>query len=185
MAYSFTLYEKKNSMIRILTAALLGTSAMTAVSYAISRKKNKQFREPDLLAKLLNRMIPDLEKRNAQLSGWLIHYGVGLLFSAIYDRVWAKAKMDPTLRSGLLLGGISGAAGALVWKTIFTLHPHPPANDRENFYGHLITAHLIFGAGAVAGYHLGERLSNKSSGRKHLPEDLKKSKSGSLILNSP
>jgi hypothetical protein len=158
-------------MIRILTAALLGTSAMTAASYAISRKKNKQFREPDLLAKLLKRLIPDLEKRNAQLSGWMIHYGVGLLFSAIYDKVWTKTKMDPTLKNGLLLGGLSGAAGAIVWKTTFALHPDPPANDREKFYGHLIIAHLIFGAGAVAGYRLGERVIKKIFRKKQLPED--------------
>jgi hypothetical protein len=145
----------KESMIRRLTAALLGTSLMTALSYIASMKKNEQFREPELLATLLQRIAPDLKKRHARLSGWLIHYSVGLLFSGVYDKVWTKTKMDPTLKSGLLLGGISGIAGSIVWKTTFIIHPDPPRNDRVKFYGHLIIAHLIFGVGAVAGYQLG------------------------------
>src|SRR5688500_6008828 len=103
-------------MIRILTAALLGTSLMTAASYAVSGKKEKQFREPELLATLLKRLLPELRKENAQVSGWLLHYGVGLLFCTVYDRIWSKTKITPSLTSGLALGGISGILGAAVWK---------------------------------------------------------------------
>jgi hypothetical protein len=145
-------------MIRILTAALLGTSLMTAASYVTSQKKNKQFREPELLATLIKRLLPELKKEDAKLSGWLAHYGVGLLFCMIYDRIWSKTKITPSLANGLALGGVSGVLGAAVWKTTFALHPNPPENDRENFYGHLLIAHLIFGAGAVMGYRLGNNL---------------------------
>jgi hypothetical protein len=157
------------SLTRILAAAFIGTSAMTLTSYGVSKVKNQQFREPELLAALLKRIFSNVKKEDAHRAGWLIHYGVGLLFCTVYDRIWSTTEIKPTLLNAVLLGGICGAGGATVWKFVFALHPHPPENDRKKFYPHLLVAHIIFGAGAAIGYRLPEKI--KSSGRIHPPED--------------
>jgi hypothetical protein len=142
----------------VLSGALAGTSAMTLYSYVLSSKKNKQFREPELLAILLKRLFPESKKSTTQMEGWILHYGVGLLFTAVYDRIWRKTK-GPSLPSSLLLGAISGLIGIGVWKKTFDLHPDPPSIHFKKYYGHLFVAHLVFGAFTALGY----RISNNAS----------------------
>jgi hypothetical protein len=152
------------NVFRILSAALVGTTAMTLTSYAVSTKKNKQFREPELLAMMLKRIAPTIKEESALRGGWLMHYGVGVLFSIIYDHLWSTEKVKPTITNGAVLGVLNGAIGAAVWKGTFKLHPNPPKNDRPNFYTHLIVAHAIFGATVELGYRLANQI------QKNLPE---------------
>jgi hypothetical protein len=158
----------KTNLDKIAAAALTGTSIMTLFSYEVSAEKNKQFREPELLNTLLKRLLPPGKKDVPGITGWLIHYGVGLLFSSVYDRVWKKTKFNPTIVNGLLLGVISGLIGAGVWKTVLELHPDPPKIKEERYYAHLILAHLVFGAFAALGY----RIKNPGNlNKKHLTTD--------------
>ena len=46
----------------VLLAAAAGTAAMTLFSYLVSRKKNKDFREPRLLGKMVYRAVPGIKK---------------------------------------------------------------------------------------------------------------------------
>jgi hypothetical protein len=140
------------SYFRVISAALLGTSAMTAFSYAVSEKSNRQFREPELLARMIKRLLPHTGNAVAQTEGWILHYTVGLLFCIAYDRLWRKTKLKPSVVSGLVLGGACGLIGMSVWKKTFELHPNPPATDRKNFFAQLLPAHLVFGAFSAAGY---------------------------------
>jgi hypothetical protein len=158
------------NLVRILSAALTGTTAMTLTSYAVSAKKNREFREPKLLAMLLKRLAPTLDKENARISGWIMHYAVGVLFATIYDQLWSKEKIRPTLANGALLGGINGVVGAAVWKSTFHFHPNPPVNSRERFYAHLIVAHIVFGAASEIGYRLVSETKPKTSGTNTVPE---------------
>jgi hypothetical protein len=134
---------------------------MTMFSYLVSEKKNKLFKEPVLLNVLLGKVkSSDLQRNDKNPEGFIIHYLVGLFFAAVYDQVWKKTKLKPTLQSGLLLGGINGLLAVGVWKATFKLHPRPPLIDYKKYYNHLLLAHLVFGAFTVLGYRLPD-LSDK------------------------
>lgn len=132
---------------KILISAVVGTSAMTLFSYLISESNNKNFREPELLGNLIERLPATTSdsKRVAQLASWGLHYTLGTLFVTAYDKLWKKTKVAPSLTSGTLLGAASGVVGVVGWKLLFESHPHPPANNLKPFFGHLILAHVVFG----------------------------------------
>jgi hypothetical protein len=136
----------------ILTAGVMGTNAMTAFSYLVSEEKNRQFREPELLEKLLARLAPQTNDRLASAFGWAAHYSVGVGFTTIYHSLWRQKKNRPSLFGGILLGGISGLLGVAVWSTVFYIHPDPPKINYKRFYAHLLAAHLIFGGVAALTY---------------------------------
>jgi hypothetical protein len=100
---------------------------------------------------ILLRRLPGVEyKSRNDVVGWSAHYGVGFLFVTLYHTYWKNHR--PSLASGLLFGALSGALGIATWKIAFRNHPLPPRIDFKKYYEQLFTAHLIFGAGAVAGY---------------------------------
>ncbi|WP_194776254.1 hypothetical protein [Pararhodonellum marinum] len=136
----------------LVKSAISGTSAMTLFSYLVSEKKEENFREPVILADLLSRLSPSLRKSDAIIEGWGLHYLVGLMFAFGYHKLWQTGKVKPGILSGSLLGAASGVAGILVWKTVFKLHPNPPAKNLKKYFGHLLLAHVVFGAFAGMGY---------------------------------
>ena len=138
---------------KILSAAVLGTTAMTLFSYLISDKKKKNFLEPDVLSQLINRIVP-IDKDHAELAGWGSHYSTGVIFATAYAKLLEVTKMKPTLLSGLLFGTGSGLLGMLAWKLTFKGHPNPPIKDLKGYLGHLLLAHMVFGTFATAGYNI-------------------------------
>lgn len=142
------------NITRILSAAVTGTTMMTLFSYLSSELTNRQFREPVILSKLIKRLPATDKSKKNNTDGWLLHYAVGFMFSVLYDRIWQKTRVQPTTTSGLLLGGVSGLAGAGVWKKTFDLHPNPPQLSFKKYYLHLLAAHLVFGAFTALGYRL-------------------------------
>jgi hypothetical protein len=52
--------------------------------------------------------------------------------------------VQPTVRTALTLGVLSGVVAVASWNLIFKAHPQPPETDFKRFYGHLILAHLVF-----------------------------------------
>jgi hypothetical protein len=128
------------TMLPIIKSGLAGTSAMTLFSYLISVKKKENFREPRVLADLISRLVPAMGKSNAAIEGWGYH------------KLWKTGRVKPGVLSGSLLGAASGVAGILVWKVVFKLHPNPPAKNLKKYFGHLLFAHVVFGAGAGLGY---------------------------------
>lgn len=141
-----------NFILIILLSALIGTTLMTLFSYSFSYIFNKQFKEPLLLNKLLNRSAWFREDSINRTAGWILHYAVGIGFVMIYYLLWNFAGVSPTLFNGSLLGFISGVFGVGVWWIIFNTHHHTPAIDKSGFFLHLIIAHIIFGIGATASY---------------------------------
>ena len=139
---------------KIIAAGITGTSAMTLFSYIISALKEKNFKEPELLSKLMFRIVPDMKKDESDIAGWNTHYLVGLAFAAVYAQLWSKTKMKPTPINGAILGGLSGLLAIAVWKLTFKAHPAPPKTDYKRYYGHLFVTHIIFGAFASMGYSL-------------------------------
>ncbi|HZV68437.1 MAG TPA: hypothetical protein VFG10_02805 [Saprospiraceae bacterium] len=139
---------------KVISSALTGTAFMTLFSYLVSDSKNKNFREPDVLANLLRSLFPDFDKQHATVAGWSSHLAAGILFTTLYDLIWENTKIKPNLVSGLLFGAASGLVGILIWKISFEAHPHPPIKDLKTYFGHLMLAHLVFGASSAMGYNL-------------------------------
>jgi hypothetical protein len=139
---------------KVISAAVTGTTFMTLFSYLVSETKNKQFKEPRLLATLLYRLTPQINKQMSQVAGWGIHYSVGFIFAVLYAEKWRAEENEATVRSGLMLGGLSGLFAIIVWRSVFTLHPVPPKINYKKYYGHLLLAHFIFGAFTSIGYNM-------------------------------
>jgi hypothetical protein len=137
---------------KILAASAAGTSAMTAFSYSVSALQQEEFREPRILSQLIQRLLPKQDKTLSAYEGWMLHYGVGTLFNVVYDQVWRKTGWKPSLRTGLLLGAISGLIGIAVWKTTLKWHPDPPPISFKKYGPHLLVTHLIFGVCSLAAY---------------------------------
>lgn len=128
----------------ILLAALAGTTSMTLFSYLVSRKKNKDFKEPKLLGKMVYRAIPDIKKRTAKVAGWSLHCGTGLAFTIAYKVLLDDTKLKSNLPEAVLLGIANGIVAVGIWGTVFILHPDPPEIHFKRFFGHLILAHVFF-----------------------------------------
>lgn len=130
---------------KIFLPATTGTSLMTLFSHFVSEMENKNFSEPQLLAAFEKRILPDLPNESALLAGWLSHYGIGILFTLMYDFWLVKNNKQPAFKTGFLFGAASGVAGIAMWKILFHIHPAPPALPLRKFFTQLFVAHCIFG----------------------------------------
>lgn len=137
---------------KILFAGIMGTSAMTLFSYLVSERRNKNFREPELLGQLIKRLPMKSTNQSAQIAGWGIHYAIGISFMACYSEIWERTGIKPTMASSALLGAANGVVGVTGWKLMFDAHPNPPAKDLNPFFGHLLLAHIVFGVFNAIGY---------------------------------
>ncbi|CAN5153771.1 hypothetical protein BH09BAC6_BH09BAC6_10300 [soil metagenome] len=146
----------------VLISGITGTSFMTLFSYLLSEATDKNYKEPNLLGKLIDNLIPGEEEEVTQIEGWLSHYAVGILFALVYVKLWEDKKIKPSLKNGLLLGAASGALAMLVWKFTFKAHPFPPKTDFKNYYAQLMPAHIVFAVFATLGYKLAKRMENKN-----------------------
>lgn len=117
---------------------------MTLFSYIVSEAKGKNFKEPVLLAALEKDALPEAAKEFALSAGWSTHYSIGIMWALLYEYLWQNTNIKPTVKSGLILGGLSGLTGILIWGFAFKIHPNPPRIDYRKFYGHLLLAHFIY-----------------------------------------
>jgi len=145
---------------KIFTSALVGTSAMTLFSYLISKSEKINFREPEILSQLIERLPKGHSKTTANITGWGTHYAIGILFVAFYSELWEQTKVKPSIRTGAILGAVSGLAGVAGWQTMFDCHPHPPAKNLKQYFNHLMIAHIVFGIFSAVTY---KALTYKSS----------------------
>lgn len=151
-----------------LTAGILGTSAMTASSYLVSYAKDNNFKEPEILGKLIRRLHRSMGNGASLWAGWGLHYLVGLLFAEMYTPLWQKDILQPTEKNGLVLGGISGLAAILIWKFTLEVHPDPPKLKFRKYAGHLFVAHLIFGLFATLGYKIASSCVTNMASRREM-----------------
>lgn len=128
----------------ILLAAVVGTTSMTLFSYLVSRKKNKDFKEPKLLGKMVHRAVPEIKKPEARVAGWFLHCGTGLAFTIIYKVLLDHTKLKSNLPEAVLLGVANGVIAVGIWGTVFMIHPNPPKIHFKKFFGHLVLAHVFF-----------------------------------------
>lgn len=144
----------------IIFGALIGTSLMTLFSYFLSKKTDRNFREPDIL----NQLLFDLQliefKKKPLIPGWILHYVVGFIFVVGFHVFWNVTTVNPSQISGSILGLFCGFIGIAGWHLIFKLHPKPPSIALKKYYIHLLVAHIIFGWGSAVGYKLNFFITN-------------------------
>lgn len=139
---------------KILFPTLLGTTAMTAFSLLVSKKKKRNFNEAKVLAEMLERLPDGPDNEEATAAGFGAHYLAGLLFVAGYVWLWEKDIVQPDTPTGAALGAASGLVGIAAWELMFTTHPDPPPKNRKRYFGHLMLAHVVFGIFSAAGYRM-------------------------------
>ncbi len=141
-----------SKQIKAFSAAILGTTAMTAFSYLFSYLSKDNTKEPTLLGKMIRRLFPGISRKHSRTSGWIVHYAVGVLFAELYSRVWEQRTPRETIKTGLIFGGLSGIAAILIWKFTMETHPFSPRIDFTTFALNLLLAHVVFGLFAAIGY---------------------------------
>lgn len=150
-------YLNSRNQLAVIISAVTGTTVMTFYSYIISLVQHKNFKEPKLLGKMSENLLPWVNSRESTIAGWCLHYLVGLLFAEAYAPFWPGSNMtNVNIKTGLVLGGISGIAAILIWRFMLDVHPFPPAVDFIPFAGQLFMAHLFFGVFAALGYLVGK-----------------------------
>lgn len=136
----------------IIIPGIAGTTFMTLFSKALGEITNENFSEPDLLSKLYHRLAPLEPKPIAKVIGWLGHYGVGFLFSSVYNKLWDKKIVKASGKNSIWLGAASGTLAIWIWKSTFTMHPAPPGIDFKKYYAQLFFAHIVFAMFATFAY---------------------------------
>lgn len=132
------------NVARTLLSGIVATSAMTLYSYAVSRKKDENFREPELLAELADDFLPASARHLAIPAGWMAHYKVGLGLALALEAYWKKTGKKRSVLNGVLAGTVAGLGGIMVWELTFRLHPREPVIPYNRFYGQLLVAHIVY-----------------------------------------
>lgn len=132
------------NIIKTLLSGIVATSAMTLYSYAVSRSKKENFREPELLAELADDFLPASAQNLAIPVGWIAHYKVGLGLALALEAYWQKSGKKRSLSNGILAGAVAGLGGIMVWELTFRLHPREPRIPYKRFYGQLLLAHILY-----------------------------------------
>ncbi|MBS7565259.1 hypothetical protein KHS38_12670 [Mucilaginibacter sp. Bleaf8] len=130
---------------KIALANIAGTTLMTAFSHLMSSVRNKNFSEPVLLSKFLEKAPVNVDSKYAKPAGWVGHYLVGHAFAGVYQLILDKQNAKPSFKKGLAMGILSGVAGIGIWKAAFKLHPNPPKTPAKEFFTQLLLAHVVFG----------------------------------------
>lgn len=138
-----------------MIGGLAGTAAMSAFSYAVSKEKQENFLEPNILGKMIYKALPQVGEKKAQIMGWVLHTVAGLVFSQAYKKMLVG---KPTFLKGMLYGGTSGIPAVMLWNTLIELHPNPPKDvDKKKYFGHLLLAHIVFGGISFLFYRKGKK----------------------------
>ena len=141
-------------VLLITSGALTGTSLMVLFSYAVSREREEQFREPQILNELVSRVKIKITPSKTSPVGWVLHYLAGVTFTLGYYFFWKLTVVDPSLISGAIVGVVNGVLGISIWAATFALHPNPPDINLKDYYWHLVGAHTVFGFGVALGFLL-------------------------------
>jgi hypothetical protein len=78
------------------------------------------------------------------ITGYILHYLAGLIFSICYKFFWDRRKRKPGYMNSLIGGFINGIFGVGIWHTLFKAI-HRPWLGLKKYYLQLIIAHIIFG----------------------------------------
>jgi hypothetical protein len=146
---------------KVLLPSTVATSLMTLFSYLIAEKENKNFGEPELLAKIEKKKF-DLSKQTALPAGWTTHYLVGVIMTLFFEITWQQFNIKTILRRGITAGVLGGIIAIGSWRILFTALPKRSHNFYKKFYTQLFAAHIIFAFTVIAA----QKAACKNSSRK-------------------
>src|SRR5436190_16013654 len=144
-------------LFKILVGTIAGTSALTTTSYKLTELRDKQFREPELINSFLKKKL-GMKIPKDHPNGWIIHFIIGTLFLAAYDKAWSINGIGKSVKSDLLLGAMTGLIGVGAWKLISKLEPRIKALKNNEYYVQLFISHVIFSLMSSTAY--GKRIEN-------------------------
>ncbi|MBT8319589.1 MAG: hypothetical protein KJP01_05610 [Gramella sp.] len=137
-------------LLKVIIAGIVGTLLMTTFSYALSKLKSKQFREPKLLNMILRRSTSDrMNPSNNSVIGWVVHFSIGIILMTLFYMIHLIFAFSITFISIFFYGILAGSLSILSWYLMFSISPNPPEISVKEFYVQLLIAHLLFAAGAV------------------------------------
>lgn len=135
----------------IWMAAFIATSLMTLFSYSVALLSGQPFREPFLLAVLMDRFKASDATANRVL-GWVLHYVLGLFFVLCFEMLLHMRWLFINWNSALIYGALIGVLGILGWKMLFRFTDKKPAMNYTGYYTQLFIAHVIFSLSMVGTY---------------------------------
>ena len=141
----------------IIAAGIAGTSAFTLFSYLSSKLSGRNFKQPELIGKMIKRTDIDLDKNESQFAGWLMHYLIGIAFAGAYEELIKVTGIKPSIKNGAIMGALSGFPASATWHTSLEMHPAAPRKSNFEYYVELFLGHVVFGATCF--YVLGNRQS--------------------------
>lgn len=150
-------------IVKILSASIIGTLAMTLYGNLISQNKSADERAPLLLNMFLGKKWTLFPGNGSYLDGRVMHYLAGLMFSIVYHRLNEDSSTKASFASALLLGGLLGMVAVELWKKAFEIHPDPPPIHFRQYYKDIFTAHVVFGIATMSGYCLPDLIKDTST----------------------
>lgn len=132
-------------------ATIMATTLMTLFSYTVAWIVGQPFREPFLLAVLLNKFKVTDNTTN-RVIGWILHYVLGWLFVLFFEVVLQLKWLSVSWSSALIYGVVIGIMGILGWKILFRVTNKKPKMNYTGYYTQLFIAHVIFAFTMVACY---------------------------------
>lgn len=137
----------------LIIATLTATSLMTLFSYVVSWMFGQPFKEPLLLAILLNNLHLADNTINRVL-GWILHYLLGLVFVIGFEFIinagWGGINAD----TAMVYGASIGLIGIIGWQVMFNLSNKKPSMDYIGYYMQLFIAHIVFAFTTVGTYKI-------------------------------
>jgi hypothetical protein len=143
-----------NKVEKTLLTGIMGTNFMTLFSYLVTKLTEEEFTEPEHLSTMIHRLLPGTPKKMNHMVGWTAHYGVGILYAAVFVELWEARKIKHTVKNAIIVGALGGALAVLIWKTTFKLHPLPPWINYGKYYIQLVPAHVVFAIFATITYRI-------------------------------
>jgi len=141
-------------IIQLILISIGATSAMTWFNYFITKKLQKTYKEPVVLATLFSELPLHFSHGIKRKIGWMIHFLIGFIYVTIYHILLDEYVLSISAESALLLGIISGIIGILGWAILFRITNYKPKIDYVKYYIQLFFAHIIFALVAVFLYYM-------------------------------
>jgi hypothetical protein len=139
----------KWELMDIVNSGIMGTSAMTVFSHFLSEMTHENLREPDLLGMLCKQSKLPGAGSIGRIAGWHLHYGVGVVWAALYALLLKRGLIDGRTKSSIVVGAVTGVAAVAAWEWMLRSSRRPPAVNKVKFYGQLIPAHIVFALIAI------------------------------------
>ncbi len=85
--------------------------------------------------------------------GWIIHYGIRLIFTGIFIFLYYINFLNLTLPPVFLFGVGVGVIGILGWHFMFSINSNPPRLHLKAFYVQLLFAHVVFSLALMGSFY--------------------------------